>query len=101
MAEAAEMDKDDRHDARVTSVVGVFYPLVVESLGLWSPDRLETLKSISSKICAVLAVPFWKALKNLLEQLSVKLWLYNARVISSRMLAEVDNVLSWDFPACY
>ena len=101
VAEAAEMDKDDRHNARVTSADGVFYPLVVESLGLWSPDSLETLKSISSKVCAVLAVPFWKALKNLLEQLSVKLWLYNARMISSRMLAEVDNVLSWDFPVCY
>ena len=58
----AEMEKDDRHDARVTSAGGVFYPLVVESLSLWSPDSLETLKSISSKVCAVLAVPFWKAL---------------------------------------
>ena len=72
VAEAAEMDKDDRHDARVTSAGGVFYPLVVESLGLWSPDILQTLKSISYKVCAVLAVPFWKALNNLLEQLSVK-----------------------------
>ena len=61
VAEAAETDKDDRHDARVTSAGGVFYPLV-ESLCLWSPDSLETLKSISSKVCAVLAVPFWKAL---------------------------------------
>ena len=61
VAEAAEMDKDDRHDARVTSAGGVFCPLVVETLGLWSSDSLKTLKSISSKVCAVLAVPFWKA----------------------------------------
>ena len=38
VAEAAEMDKDDRHDARVTYAGEVFYPLVVETLGLWSPD---------------------------------------------------------------
>ena len=74
---------------------------MVESLGLWSSYSLETLKSISSKVCAVLAVPFWKAVKSSLEQLAVKLWLYNARMISSRMLAEVDNVLSCDFPVCY
>ena len=67
----AEMDKDDRHDARVTYASGIFYSLVVETLGFWSPDSLETLKSISCKVCAVLAVPFWKALNNLLEQLSV------------------------------
>ena len=66
-------------------------------LRLWSPDSLETLKSISLKLCAVLAVPFWKAFKNLLEQLSTKLCSYNARMISSRMLAEMDDVLSWDF----
>ena len=100
VAEAAEMGKDDCHHARVSLTGGTFYPLVVETLGLWSPDSLETLKSISSKVCAVLAVPFWKALKNLLEQLSVRLWIYNARMISSRILAEVAEVLSWDFPVC-
>ena len=60
----------------------------METFGLWSPDSLEMLKSIASKVCAVLAVPFWKTFKNLLEQFSIKLWLYNARIISSRMLAE-------------
>ena len=39
VAEAAEMDTDDRHDARVTSVGG-FYFLVVEMLVLWSAERL-------------------------------------------------------------
>ena len=34
----------------------VFYLLVVETLGLWSPDSLEMLKSIALKVCAVLAV---------------------------------------------
>ena len=67
---------------------------------MWSWST-SSLKSISSNVCAVLTVPFWKALKNLLEQLSVRLWLYNARMISSHMLAEVDNVASWDFPVCY
>ena len=66
----------------------VFYLLVVETLGLWSPDSLEMLKSIALKVCAVLAVSFWKTCKNLLEQLSITLLLYNARMISSCMLAE-------------
>ena len=51
------MDNDDRHDARVTSVGAKGYPLIVETRGLWSPDSLETFKSIASK-CALLAAPF-------------------------------------------
>ena len=66
-----------------------FYPLVVETLGLWSTDSLEVLESIALKVCAVLAVPFWETFEDLLEQLSIKLWLYNTRMISSRMLAEI------------
>ena len=73
MAEAAKMDKDDHHDARLNSASGLFYLLVVEMLGFWSPDSLETLKSIASKVCAVLDVPFWKTFKDLLEQLSIQL----------------------------
>ena len=65
------------------------------TLGLWLPGSLETLKSIASKVCAVLAISFWKTFKNFLEQLSIKLWLHNATMISSRMLAEMDDVLSW------
>ena len=66
------MDKKDRHNARVTSAGGS-YPLVVETLRLWSTNSLDTLKSITSKVCAVLAVPFWKTFMNLLEQLYIKL----------------------------
>ena len=57
MAEAAEVDNDDRHDARVTSAGAEGYPLIVETRALWSPDSLETLKSIASQ-CALLAAPF-------------------------------------------
>ena len=40
------------------------------------------------------------------DRLSIELWcvyiyICNARMISSCMLAEVDNILRWDFPVCY
>ena len=45
-----KMDKDNCHDTRVTSVGEVSYPLVVKMPGLWSPDSLDTLKSIALKV---------------------------------------------------
>ena len=35
--EAGEVEKDSRHEEDVTASGGIFFPLVVESLGLWTP----------------------------------------------------------------
>ena len=35
-----EADKDSHHEASVRAAGGIFIPLVVESLGLWSPNSL-------------------------------------------------------------
>ena len=42
-AAAGEMEKDLRHQLNVESTGSILYPLVVESLGLWSSSSLEVL----------------------------------------------------------
>ena len=49
-AEAGEIEKDEQHELTVSSTGSVFYPLVVESLGLWSPNSLQVLKTIARRI---------------------------------------------------
>ena len=49
---AAEAGKDEkvlRHQTMVPATGSIFEPLVVESLGLWTPNSLRTLKSIERK----------------------------------------------------
>ena len=46
-AQAGELKKDKRHDSNVSSYGCFFYPLVVESYGVWSEHSLELLKSIA------------------------------------------------------
>ena len=48
-AEAGEREKDSSYKDIVSENGGVFYPLVVESLGLWSPSSLQILKSICKR----------------------------------------------------
>ena len=100
IAEAAEAEKDQRHEANVGKAGDHFYPLVVETLGLWSPFSLATLKSIAPKVAVIQAFPFSQVLKHLHEQLSIKLWTYNCRMLHSRMLLEVNDVFKWDLPYC-
>ncbi len=49
-AAAGEREKDQRHEAKVTSTWSIFHPLVCESLGLWSPHSLEVLKTIARRL---------------------------------------------------
>ena len=43
-AGCGEIDKDSHHEASVRAAGGIFVPLVVESLGLWSPNGLAILR---------------------------------------------------------
>ena len=74
VAEAGEIDKDEKHDKVVTQAGGHFYPLIVETLGHWSPSSVETLKTIASKASSMNSIPFSQTYSNLMEQLSVRLW---------------------------
>ena len=41
--EAGEMEKDERHELDVLSVGGMFFPLIVETLGLWTQSSLKAI----------------------------------------------------------
>ena len=97
-AQAGEMEKDERHDSNVSSYGCLFYPLVVESYGVWSEHSLELLKSIAKKSTLSTGHSFSRAITNLHEQLSVKLWQYNSRMITEHLdVLSVASVCSGVF----
>ena len=46
-ASRGEMEKDAHHEEAVLGAGGIFIPLAVESLGLWSPASLNILRDIA------------------------------------------------------
>ena len=76
--EAGEIEKDSKHEEDVVSAGDLFFLLVVESLGLWTPSSLHTLRTIASRASSVNGIPLGLAVRNLLQQLSTRLWAYNA-----------------------
>ena len=91
---AGELEKDQRHDSLVSSTGSIFYPVVVESLGLWSPNSLQVLKTIARRTSFHNNATVSQCMCNLLQQLSCKLW-YNARMILARVDLD-SNVGPWD-----
>ena len=73
--------KDEKHLAAVESTGSDFIPLVVECYGVWTPFVLKTLQTIADRATSRSDVPPKVARKNLLQQLSVALWMNNARMI--------------------
>ena len=96
-AMAGEEEKDLRHDNEVTAAGGNFYPLVVESYGYWTPSSLESLKTIAAKTTSRNRTTFSQAFNNLMQQLSVRIWQYNARMINCKINLDVDFDF-WDLP---
>ena len=95
--EAGEIKKDSKHEEDVLSVGGLFSPLVVESMGLWTPSSLHTLRTIASRASSVNGIPLGLAVRNL-QQLSTRLWAYNARMLHARTVAEGPDLGEWDLP---
>ena len=52
------MEKDAWHRDLVEAAGGVFFPLVVDNFGVWTPSSIEVLRSIarSSTVCDGLSV---------------------------------------------
>ena len=72
------MEKDSKHAGFVEEVGGCFFPLVTETLGVWTPSSLFLLCTFAERtILRNCLSPSIAALK-LIQQLSVKLWSYNA-----------------------
>ena len=65
----------------VKATGSLFEPLVVETLGLWHPHSTRMLKIIGRNTAFHRCQTVSRTLMFLYEQLSVKLWLYNAKVI--------------------
>ena len=78
-AAKGEEDKDAHHDELVQAAGGVFVPLVVESLGLWSAASRPILQDIALRTTTRSGISRGLAYRHLLEQLSVCLWRHNAR----------------------
>ena len=78
---AGEMDKDAKYDHNVSSAGCVFFPLVVETLGLWTDSSISLLRRIAARTTLHSGVSQGQAFHNLLQQLSVKLWSYNAKML--------------------
>ena len=80
-AEHGEADKDYHYEAVVRAAGGIFVPLAVASLGLWSPHSLGVLRNIALRTTSKSGAPSTLAFCHLLEQLSVCLWRYNSRML--------------------
>ena len=88
-AEAGEIKKDQKHDGIVSQSDGVFHPLMVETLGLWSPSSLKVLKVIARRTLLHNNSSISSPVCNLHQQFSVKLWLFNARMLIPRLALEI------------
>ena len=88
-SEAGEIEKDERHKQEVVDAGGIFFPLVVETLGLWSPNSLRVLASIASKASSLSGIPRSQTISNLQQQLSVHLLTFNVRMVHVRI--EMDG----------
>ena len=62
---------------------GQFYHLASETLGYWTPSSLKILKTIASKTTTCNTTSLAQAFENLMQQLSVRLWTFNARMVHS------------------
>ena len=96
-AMAGEEEKDHRHDSEVNAAGGYFYPIIVESFGLWTSSSLATLKVIASKTTAKSRISFSSAVSNLLQQLSVRLFQFSARMICTSLRFDTEFDF-WDLP---
>ena len=94
--EAGEMAKDARHEEGVIAAGGVFFPLVVETLGLWTTHSLKNLRLIATRASALSGITRSQALSNLLQQLSVKLWCHNSKLIITRLVNSGAFPAQWD-----
>ena len=79
-ASRGEMEKDAHHEEAVLGAGGIFIPLAVESLGLWSPASLNTLRDIAVRATNRSGASATVAFHHFMEQLSVCLWRHNSHM---------------------
>ena len=80
-----ERIKDATHRSSVEASGGSFVPLVVESVGVWTPFAMRSFKTIATRRSFKNGLSPKLAYKHLLQQLSIKLWTYNARMLLHKL----------------
>lgn len=96
-ASEGEASKDEKYELIVERAGAVFVPLVVETLGVWTPFARSTLKSIAARTTIRNGLSPSVAYRNLIEQLSVRLFSYNSKMILNYLQATQDAL--WDVPS--
>ncbi len=95
-ASEGEAQKDQKHKALVEEAGAIFTPLVTETLGVWSPFAKATLKNIAARSTVRNGLSPSTAYQNLMQQLSIKLFSYNAKMILNHLQIVQDDL--WDVP---
>ena len=80
-AVVGEIEKDQKHEAHVECAGGRFYPLVMETLGVWNPSSFSTLRIIAAHTTICNGLTVRQATRSLLQQFFVKCWSYNAKML--------------------
>ena len=70
-ASRGEVERDAHYEEAVLGAGGIFIPLAVETLGLWSPASLKVLRDIAIRTTNRSGVGITLACCHILEQLSV------------------------------
>ena len=96
-ADAEEREKDLKHDDDVSQAGSQFFPLAVETLGLWSFQSLETLKVIAKRAAYHRNIATGQSVCQIHEQLSVCLWKFNARLVFDRLYLDCDDLTGLSF----
>ena len=81
LAVQVEASKDAKYREQVEAKGGVFVPLVVETLGVWTPYGLAKLRDIAAKTTLRSGLELATAFNNFIQCLSVCLWCSNAKLI--------------------
>ena len=68
---AGEEEKDEKNNKIVESCGGKFYPLVVETLGMWTSFGLEMIKIVASRVALTQNQGLGQAVRELHERFSV------------------------------
>ncbi len=95
-AREAEMRKDAKYEEHVHRHGGRFVPLVVESLGFWSPFATTTLRAIAERTTLKNSLESKAAFSNLSEQLSMKLWTFNAKMVLNYLFLHTSSDPLWE-----
>ena len=86
------IDKDGKHEEEVNAAGGLFFPLIVETLGLWTPNSLRIIKLIVSKAASING---WNSVTSSSKKPSsfIRLWVSNARMLLS--ISSVVRLVLW------